>query len=433
MDMAGQTLMQGARNFPDLIVIGAGLAGLSAALAAAQAGLRVRAIAKGMGATHWHTGAIDLLGYLPGNESPMTTPLDALAALPTQHPYRMLGGERVASALAVLSAWLAGSELKFAGAATAGHNLLLPSALGVPRPTFLAPQAQLNGDLQRPEPILVVGFQGMRDFFPKLIAANLNRIGHPARAEFLSQDLLAPCRDRNTVHLAEILDAPAAHERLATVLKQLVQPGERIALPAILGLRNHVQTWTALQAQTGVPIFEIPTLPPSVPGIRLYHALCDRLLALGARVEVGMEAIRFTAERGVITSVQTAASARPLVHRSRAFLLATGGLLGGGFTSDHMGRFQEAIFNLPLTALPDHKQWFRHQFLHPDGHPVFSAGVPVDSQQQPVDGQGKVLYENLWAAGGVLAHTDPIRERSLEGLAIATGVAAAQSILNRLC
>jgi glycerol-3-phosphate dehydrogenase subunit B len=234
------------------------------------------------------------------------------------------------------------------------------------------------------------------------------------------------------VHLAEALDAPATQSRLATALQQIAEPGERIALPAILGYNRHVETWTALQMQADAQIFEIPTLPPSVPGIRFYNALVNRLNALGGSVEVGVEAIGFTEDDGVITSVQTATSTRPRSHRAQAFLLATGGVLGGGFTSDHKGRFWEVIFKLPLTPPQERSRWFRHQFLHPDGHPIFSAGVSINAQQQPVDEQDRIVYKNLWAAGSALAHTDPIRERSLEGLAIATGVAAAQSVANHL-
>ena len=44
----------------DLLVIGAGLAGLQAAITAAQAGARVRLIAKGLSATHWAAGTVDV-------------------------------------------------------------------------------------------------------------------------------------------------------------------------------------------------------------------------------------------------------------------------------------------------------------------------------------------------------------------------------------
>jgi glycerol-3-phosphate dehydrogenase subunit B len=54
--------------------------------------------------------------------------------------------------------------------------------------------------------------------------------------------------------------------------------------------------------------------------------------------------------------------------------------------------------------------------------------VAVDVHGQPVDAQGRVVYTNLWAAGSVLAGTDPVLERSMEGVALASAVAAAERI-----
>jgi glycerol-3-phosphate dehydrogenase subunit B len=169
-----------------------------------------------------------------------------------------------------------------------------------------------------------------------------------------------------------------------------------------------------------------------VPGIRLARALRGLLEARGARVEIGMEVIGFHAEGRRIAWVETATSARPLRHRAERFVLATGGVLGGGFTSDHEGRFWETIFGLPLTTPQDRRQWFRPDFLDPHGQPVFRGGVEVDAAWQPVDAAGAVVYENLWAAGGALAHADGIAERSLEGVAVATGTAVGEEIADRV-
>jgi glycerol-3-phosphate dehydrogenase subunit B len=50
----------------DTVVIGAGLAGLTAALRLAEAGQRVAVLAKGVGATHLAPPTIDVLGYANG-------------------------------------------------------------------------------------------------------------------------------------------------------------------------------------------------------------------------------------------------------------------------------------------------------------------------------------------------------------------------------
>jgi glycerol-3-phosphate dehydrogenase subunit B len=48
-----------------------------------------------------------------------------------------------------------------------------------------------------------------------------------------------------------------------------------------------------------------------------------------------------------------------------------------------------------------------------------------------VNTRGEPVFANLWVAGGLLAHADPLRERSLEGIAIATGTMAAQAVARR--
>ena len=423
----------------DLLVIGAGLSGLIAAHVAIRAGLTMKIIAKGLGAHHWSAGTVDVLGYLPGREQLIRRPLEqaqALADTKPHHPYTLLADGALVDSLNHFVALSTEIGLPYQGAATAGDNLLLPSPVGAARPTYLAPGAQLAGDLSRSEPMLIVGFDGLSDFYPALIAENLSKQGHDARAAFLPLSLFSDRRDSSTVHLALALDNPARRERLGGELKKLVESGERVGLPAIIGMDDHSAAFAELQQQVGAPIFEISTLPPSVPGIRLFKALRNQLQKLGVRVEIGMEVIGFGAENSqfairdpkLIQWVETETSARPFKHRARNFLLATGGILGGGINSDHTGRIWETIFDLSLTIPPDRSQWFRPQFLDPAGQPVFHGGVPVNQQFQPID-DGAPVFTNLRACGGILAGADPIRERSLEGIAIATGIAATQDII----
>lgn len=413
----------------DLIIIGAGLTGLMAAYTAAKTGLKVKLIAKGLGATHWGAGTIDVLGYYPDErtlvERPLQTVQELVKARP-QHPYALLDGTGLKDTLQAFASLAKEIGLPYLG--NADTNLALPSPVGAPRPSLLAPQAQIAGDLSRDEPMLIVGFRGMRDFFPHLIAENLDKQGHPARAEFLPLDLITDRRDSNTVQLANGLDDPARRAKLAAELKKLVRPGERVGLPAILGMAEHAAVTRELQSAVGAAVFEIPTLPPSVPGVRLTTALRRQVEELGVRVEVNMDVKGFHAENGRITWIESDTSARPLRHRADHFLLATGGILGGGITTDHKGQVWEVVFNLPL-AVPEHRTlWFRTRFFDPAGHPIFSSGVQVNRQFQPVDSTGSPLYANVFAAGGILAHADPIQERSLEGIAIATSIAAARQL-----
>ena len=414
----------------DLLIIGAGLSGLSAALVAAQAGKSVRVVAKGLGSMHWSAATVDLLGYLPGAyEAAVIDPQAAIEKLPPDHPYHLVSPEDRRAALALFQQSLADAGLPYLGATEPGHNLLLPSPVGAGRPTFLAPSAQIGGRLDRDEPMLIIGFSGMRDFYPALIAENLNKQGYAARYAHLPLDVITSRSDTNTVQFAQAVDDSPVYNRLGVALAKLVQPGERIGLPAILGLHKHAEVMAALAQRTGTTVFEIPTLPPSVPGVRLHSVLRRLLLEQGVRMEAGMEVIGFDVEDGQIRWVETETSSRPLKHRAANFLLASGGVLGGGFNSAPDGRFWEVVFGLPLTIPQDRTTWFKPDFLGSEGQPVFNGGVAVDKRFQPVDAAGKQVYDNLWTAGGTLAHTDPIQERCLEGLSIITGVMAAKAIV----
>ncbi|MBI5303717.1 MAG: glycerol-3-phosphate dehydrogenase subunit GlpB [Chloroflexi bacterium] len=416
----------------EVVIIGAGLAGLVTAYHAAKNGARVKIVAKGWGATHWSAGTIDALGYYPDEKSPAQNVFDSLDALThaePNHPYALIDRRAIADAFAQFAALTREIGLPYEGNAT--KNLWLPSPVGAARPAFIAPRAQLTGDLSRQQPMLIVGLRGMRDFYPELIAENLSKQGHAARAAFLPLDTITARHDSNTVQLASTLDDTATRAKLGGALKQLVRAGERIGLPAILGMNVHDDVIGDLRDATGADIFEIPTLPPSVPGIRLNTALNQHLQKLGVRVDVNMQVTAFHAENGRIQYVESETSGRPLKHRGDVFVLATGGILGGGVNSDHTGKTWEVVFGLPLAAPAQRTDWFRTRFIDSQGHPVFRTGVRVNRDFQPVDANGARVFENLYAAGGILAHADAIRERSLEGIAIATGTAVGKATADR--
>ncbi|MEZ4716729.1 MAG: hypothetical protein R2851_11675 [Caldilineaceae bacterium] len=129
--------------------------------------------------------------------------------------------------------------------------------------------------------------------------------------------------------------------------------------------------------------------------MRLHQALRGLLETAGVRAEAGMEVVGFQVEDGRVAWVETATSARPLKHRAKAFLVATGGILGGGITGDHSGRIWETALDLPLTIPPDRSRWFRPGFFDEAGQPVFQGGVAVDDHWQPVDDAGARLRQRL--------------------------------------
>ena len=64
-----------------------------------------------------------------------------------------------------------------------------------------------------------------------------------------------------------------------------------------------------------------------------------------------------------------------------------------------------------------------------DRQPILRAGLAVDGELRPVDSGGRPVHANVRAVGALLAGAEPWREKSGEGIAIASGFAAASRIL----
>lgn len=412
-------------------VIGAGLAGLVAGWRAAVRGRRVEVIAKGWGTLYWHAGCIDVLGYYPLGQTEHVTSLSVsltkLRAEQPQHPYALLTPEQLAVALEDFKSLCAAAGYPLHGSLE--KNWLLPSAVGTFRPTCLAPEMMIAGDLSHNAPMLIVGFNNQNDFYPNLIADNLTRQGIPATYTTIELRTLAERNFNNATYIARKMEDPVFRAELVDKLKPRIgRDIERIGFPALLGLSGSIEVKEALETRLQRPVFEIPGLTPSIPGMRLHSILLQAIQGQGGRIHNGMQAIGAQADGNRVTAVYTEAAGRPRPHRHDRYVLATGGILGGGITTDYQGKVKEVVFDLPVAAPASRQDWFARSFLDKEGHPIYCAGLTVDDQFRPVDEGGRPIYDNLYAVGGTLAHYEMIRERSLEGVALATGYAVGEAV-----
>lgn len=407
----------------DVLVIGAGLAGLTAAWQAAAQGKRVHVLAKGWGATHWHAGCVDVLGYLvPSQTIPCDSPAAALGEFVDAnpgHPYASLGVPGIEEALHALQALCQDAGYPLRGSLS--RNWLLPSGVGAFRPTCLAPATMIAGDLRQADSALIVGFRGFEDFSAALVAANLADQGVPARSVQLDLPGLRQRRLLNPITLGALLDRPDFRAEVGQALRSEVGDAKRVGFPAVFGLKDAVAQLAELEEQIGRPLFEIPTLPPSLPGMRLHRLLVNAIQHHGGQISDGMAVIGCDTRQGRITAVYTESAARKRRHQAKVYIVATGGILGGGIVGERDGRLSETALGLPLQLPAGRAAWFSRDYFDGQGHPVFRTGITVDDRFRPLDTSGEVLYENLLAAGNGLAFHDALRERSLEGVAVASG------------
>ena len=214
-----------------------------------------------------------------------------------------------------------------------------------------------------------------------MCAENLTRQGFPAQAAtFDLPEMHTSHFDATPVGLARLFDRADVRERVAAQLKPKLDGATRVGFPAVLGLEHSAEAWRDLSDRLGVPAFEIPTLPPSVPGMRLFNAFKASLTQAGVPILLDMTAVRGVVEGGRATGIVVPDVVRDRTYRADTFILATGGLYGGGITSDYTGTLREAVFGLPLqTPAGSSDDWFAPQFLGHAGHPIHRAGVRANA------------------------------------------------------
>jgi glycerol-3-phosphate dehydrogenase subunit B len=408
----------------DVVVVGLGLAGLVAGLAATSRGARTLLVGKGHGTIRFRSGTVDVLGYWAGR--PVSSPGDDLTTLAVErrdHPYALAGRE-LGAALEAVQATASAAGLDLGGSLET--NRLVGTAAGTLRPTCLAPptmRAEWDG-----AHVLVVGLAGYRDFHADLAAsvlpASAERLGMELEARPVTVDLPSLHRRHlSGLELARLFDTPGFRGELLTALGAALGEATLVAFPAVLGLDHAADAAAELARGLGVPVAELPTLPPSVPGLRLELALTTGLRHAGARVQVGTF-VRALPDRGRIGWLEIESPGHPLRVPAGRVVLASGGLASGGLEVRLDGTLRETVAGLPVW-LPDTEQLVGRSFLEPGGHALGLAGVRVDEAMRPLDPGGSPLYENLFAAGGLLAGADRAVEKSADGIGCATGWRAA--------
>jgi glycerol-3-phosphate dehydrogenase subunit B len=397
----------------EVVVVGAGPAGLATATRLAEAGRQVRVLARGNGFTHWGPGAVDVLARAGGQ--PVERPLDAIPGLPGEHPYRLVGVDAVRDGLDWFARFAAAAGLEHAG--TAAANRTQVTALGTLRRTCLLPLPAAGEPGGR---VAVVGMAGFRDFPPALCARGLAAAGVRVHASGVAE-LPSWNHQRNftAVDLAAAIDDDGFRAPLAGGIARAAAGAEVAVVPAVLGLRRAHEPWADLERRTGLRLVEAALPPPSVPGLRLFAAWRARLQALRVGWQFGFPAIGVERDGDRVTAVRSEGAARVIVTRCEELVLATGGVAGHGIEAHRDGTLAETVAGLPLAGFADRAAYAAPRFL--DDHPIGAAGVTVDAELRPLHRSGGApVYANVRCAGSLLAAHDPTAEGSREGVALAT-------------
>jgi len=404
-----------------LIIVGGGLTGLFASIVAADRGAKVTTVFRGRGGLSISHGCLDVLDR--------SAPSRSLPLLPEQHPYQLAGKIHLKDAISKFRDLMLHADYPFSGKLSKSMPIL--TALGSIKRTSFAPSGITRGNLNSSGPIVLGNFNGFRDFYPQMIRKQALKSGVKI-AKVIDLPLLEPPdrRDAYSTDYALLFDDSGWREEIIRMWRPLLPGVRRLGLPAVLGIQNHYEIHEELEDSLGIEIFEIPTLPPSVPGLRIERILLRQAQDLGVRLIEGVGVIgridgRSRGKR--VSGVALHSTGRSIQLDADVVLLATGGILNGGLVSQQDHRIRESVFDLPVLHPSNRSDWVGLSLFHRQSYA--SAGIRVNSRMQPLGLDEKPMFKNLYAAGGLLAGSDRSLEGSRQGIDLATAYCAVNEAL----
>ncbi len=404
----------------DMVIVGAGLAGLFAALVAAVGGQRVTVISRGSGALCISTAAIDVLGLTPDGRVE-GNPLHSIGKLPARHPYNLLGPVKTAAALQVFVEILRDGGWAYqTGAADGLGNTLLPTSLGTMKSSALYPASLDPTPITDAQTILVCGIDGLRDSMPAMVVRNLRAnpffAGRRIEKVWLPSPWQSGYRVETALDVARSLQSDRA-DAFLRALGSTARGYDAVLVPPVCGITPNNAIWKKLCEAAACPVTEMTGLPPGVTGLRLARFLQDELRRYGVTILENTVVHGCERDGDRLLALRTVCEDGERRYVADRFVIATGGIISGGLEIEP-GRAVDRILGVSVDVPAETASW---ALPNPFGPQPFSLlGMPVLPTLEPtLDGETP-FCRNVRYAGRAVAGQDPALERSGNGVAIAT-------------
>jgi len=428
----------------DSIIIGGGIAGYTAGLRSLEAGLKTAIISNGQSALHFSSGSIDLLSHTPTGKmirNPAAI-FDKFTHEFPAHPYSKVGKKTVFESVEWYKNLLTGAGIPLIQQDN-GDNHFRITPLGTLKSTWLSQpyiqQLPMRLSEHNVKRIIVVQIDDFRDFNAKMVTDNLTQlpefqgvdISHTSISIDGFSGLKRNACELRSIDIARILSNDDELNALAVKLSAIATPDDIVVMPAITGNGLGLSVLNKLHALTHLTFHEVPTMPPSMLGIRLEEAMIDLFIKRGGMLLKGDQVTRgdmaedngqLTLKRIYTRNLET----MPLTADN--YIFASGSFFNKGLIGHH-DKLQEPIFDLDMNSLEERSTWYNPQFFAANSQPFLSLGIKTNHTFNPML-KGQVI-NNLFCAGSNLGGYDPIAEGCGSGVAISTAYHAVNQFLQQ--
>ena len=409
----------------DNIIIGGGLSGLVAAIESQKAGRNTAIVSAGQSALHFWSGSFEFLGE-SGGATVIDKPLAAARALPTSHPYRKIGLEKLPRLLSRVAPLLGEAGIKVRGTLERNHYRLTP--LGFFKPAWLTLDDYLTLDdpsQLKGKRIAIVNIRGFIDFFPRFLKYGLAAHGADVYTAEIDIPQLETLRRSTTEMRATNMSRTltgAAIDGLARQTDLVARGADMVIMPAVLGIFSDKPVERFRQT-VETPVHFIATTPASVPGVRCQLSLRDLFIRLGGTFMPGDTVERGEIEGNRVRRIFTRNFGN-LSLEAENYVISTGSFFGHGLIAN-IERIYEPVFGLDLNVDGGRELWYDEDFYAPQ--PYMAFGVITDTLFRPSK-EGTTI-ENLYATGALLAGFNALKEGCGAGITLATALSAASRIV----
>lgn len=397
----------------DVVIIGGGLSGLVCGIRLQEAGVRCAVVSTGQSELHFSSGSFDLISQLPDG-TPVTDPVEALDLLEEDHPYRRIGRLRFKHYAEEVPQLLYRCNILVQYGLLENRYRITPQ--GLMKPTWLPfADFQLFDDPHHLpwRKALLLNFEGFADFYVQPIAEMMLARGVQCATDSLLFPWVETLRQRlnelTSVNIACVFEYTEQIDELVAAIDRRAGESEVVVLPAVFGLSSSA-SYQYLRARMEKKLCLVPTMPPSVPGIRTQRQLRERFCRLGGTFLAGDTVQHAVMDGDRVRSIRTV-NQQEVELSAQQFVLATGGFFSHGLVArDH--EVCEPIFGADVQ-----------QKVHA------GFGVKTDEHFHPSIGGRRI--PNLFAIGSVLPGVDPAHEGCSGGVALLTAFAVADRIINQ--